>query len=68
MNIGDANNLLVRSFCNRVQPRTIKLTIVGRPKVGKSKLLDRIVCNDRVLIDPVYVMCVDLALVPFLLK
>ena len=63
----DANNLLVRSFCNLVQPRTIKLTIVGCLKVGKSTLHDRIVRNDHVLTYPVYVICADLALAHYLL-
>ena len=45
--------LLVRSFRTRVQPRTIKLTVVGRPKVGKPTLLGKIVRNDRFLTGPV---------------
>ena len=62
-----ANNFLVRSFCTRVQLRTIKPTIFGRPKVGKSTFLGKIVHIDRALTGLVYVMCVDLALVRYLL-
>ena len=62
-----ANNLLVRSFCARAQPRAIKLAIVVRPQVDKSNFLDKIVRTDRVLTGPVYDICVDLALVHYLL-
>ena len=64
---GTADNWLMRSFdfCTRVQPRPINLATIGRPDVGKSTLLDKIVRNDRVLTGPVYVMCVDLALVHY---
>ena len=62
-----SNNLLVKSFCYCVQPRAIKLAIVGRPQVDKSNFLDKNVRTDRVLTGPVYVMCVDLALVNYLL-
>ena len=37
-----ANSLLVRSSCTQVQPGTIKLTIVGRPKVGSRLYLARL--------------------------
>ena len=43
-------------FCNCVQPRSIKLAIVGRLSVGKSTLHNKIVHNDRVFTGPEYVM------------
>ena len=64
-----ADNWLMRSsdFFNRVRPRPINLAAVGRPDVGKSTLLEKVVRTDRVLTGLVYVMCVDLTFVQYLL-
>jgi GTP-binding protein len=60
--VGDLLDALVENFQtveqgeddeSRAQPRELRLAIVGRPNVGKSSLLNRLLGEERVIVSPV---------------
>src|SRR5205085_6965766 len=58
--VGDLLDALVTHFAEQAEttetetaPREIRLAIIGRPNVGKSSLLNRLLGEERVIVSPV---------------